>query len=124
MAHHGVYSRIIARGTTTIRWTPAHQGVKGDEEADTRAKATAEGSSQRRLSRPPRAEPTTHNDSSDRNKAPNHERVDLEPYEGQQALSAPEGWRDVTGASAGEGGAGRAILPVPDRTRLDQLPSL
>ena len=40
----GAFCRLRARGNeVTIRWTPSHQGVAGNERADTSARAAASG---------------------------------------------------------------------------------
>lgn len=121
VAAHDVSGRVIGRDSeVAVRWTPAHQGVEGNEMAGTWAKAAVMGSfyeDGQAYLREVSLSYTTRRTAEARSQA-TVRWISDHVREGQETLPPPEGQRRETGAPAG---GGRLYYQVLDRTRLDQL---
>ena len=106
VAAHDVFGRVIGRDSeVAVRWTPAHQGVEGNEMAGTWAKAAVIGSffeDGQAYLREVSLSYTTR--TAEARSQATVRWISDHVREGQEALPPPEGQRRETGASAGGGG--------------------
>ena len=98
--------------TLTTQWTPSHEEVEDNEQADGMTRLAAEEEGESRTGVPPGGQPLPPHEEDNRDAFRGYQRFDTRPCGTKALIQAPPLGEAPKGASQGEEGTGGKVLPA------------